>query len=115
MISLSFKSRSLSQSRYLYVSLFLNLALALSLSQSLSQSRSQGMGTCGEQFSRRGWGWGKFPHWGNPIRLTPPPLPTLVVTTQNINVVCDFNMCFTFTWASWEGTAHDLRICIEAL
>ncbi|XP_021978756.1 uncharacterized protein LOC110874326 [Helianthus annuus] len=30
-------------------------------------------------------------------------------------VVCDFNMCFTFVWAGWEGTAHDTRIFNEAL
>ena len=29
--------------------------------------------------------------------------------------VCDFNMCFTFAWAGWEGTAHDTRIFLEAL
>ncbi|KAJ9552299.1 hypothetical protein OSB04_016344 [Centaurea solstitialis] len=28
-------------------------------------------------------------------------------------VVCDFNMCFTFVWAEWEGTAHDTRIFNE--
>ena len=38
-----------------------------------------------------------------------------VVTTQNIMDVCDFNMCFTFVWAGWEGTAHDTRIFYEAL
>ncbi|XP_024966475.1 uncharacterized protein LOC112506566 [Cynara cardunculus var. scolymus] len=35
--------------------------------------------------------------------------------TQNIMVVCDFNMCFTFAWGGWEGTAHDTRILFEAL
>ncbi|XP_052620836.1 uncharacterized protein LOC128126768 [Lactuca sativa] len=35
--------------------------------------------------------------------------------TQNIMIVCDFNMCFTFVWTSWEGTAHDTRIFNEAL
>ncbi|XP_076937704.1 uncharacterized protein LOC143605503 [Bidens hawaiensis] len=35
--------------------------------------------------------------------------------TQNIMVACDFNMCFTFVWAGWEGTAHDTRIFNEAL
>ena len=29
--------------------------------------------------------------------------------------VCDFNMCFTFVLAGWEGTAHDTRIFNEAL
>ena len=35
--------------------------------------------------------------------------------TQNIMVVCDFNMCFTFVWAGWEEIAHDTRIFNEAL
>nr|XP_017228074.1 PREDICTED: putative nuclease HARBI1 [Daucus carota subsp. sativus] len=34
--------------------------------------------------------------------------------TQNILAVCDFNMCFTFAWAGWEGGAHDSRILNEA-
>ncbi|ONI29241.1 hypothetical protein PRUPE_1G189200 [Prunus persica] len=25
------------------------------------------------------------------------------ITTQNILAVCDFDMCFTFVWAGWEG------------
>ena len=35
--------------------------------------------------------------------------------TQNVMVVCDFNMCLTFAWAGWEGTTHDTRIFLEAL
>ncbi|XP_020584780.1 uncharacterized protein LOC110027620 [Phalaenopsis equestris] len=38
---------------------------------------------------------------------------TLVVqqrTTQNVIAICDFNMCFTFVVAGWEGSAHDSRI-----
>ncbi|XP_022843632.1 uncharacterized protein LOC111367135 isoform X2 [Olea europaea var. sylvestris] len=27
--------------------------------------------------------------------------------TQNIMVVCTFDMLFTFVWPGWEGTAHD--------
>ncbi|CAI9278847.1 unnamed protein product [Lactuca saligna] len=34
--------------------------------------------------------------------------------TQNIMAACDFNMCFTFAWARWEGIAHDTRIFNEA-
>jgi hypothetical protein len=30
--------------------------------------------------------------------------------TQNIMVVCDWNMCFTFVLAGWEGTTHDARV-----
>ncbi|GMI90315.1 hypothetical protein like AT1G43722 [Hibiscus trionum] len=37
------------------------------------------------------------------------------VPTQNIMAVCDFNMCFTFVVAGWEGTAHDTRIFLEAI
>ncbi|XP_021807355.1 uncharacterized protein LOC110751234 [Prunus avium] len=37
------------------------------------------------------------------------------ITTQNIMVVCEFNMCFTFAWAAWEGSAHDARIFMDAL
>ncbi|XP_060178164.1 uncharacterized protein LOC132608108 [Lycium barbarum] len=35
--------------------------------------------------------------------------------TQNILVVLDVNMCFTFAWARWEGAAHDTSIFGEAL
>lgn len=37
------------------------------------------------------------------------------VSTQNVMAICDFNMCFTFAWAGWEGAAHDSRIFTEAL
>jgi hypothetical protein len=29
--------------------------------------------------------------------------------------VCDWNMCFTFVLAGWEGTAHDARVFEQAL
>ncbi|XP_040964764.1 serine/threonine-protein kinase rio2-like [Gossypium hirsutum] len=29
--------------------------------------------------------------------------------------VCDFNMCFTFVMAGWEGPAHDTRIFLDAI
>ncbi|XP_024634373.2 uncharacterized protein [Medicago truncatula] len=35
--------------------------------------------------------------------------------TQNIMAVCDWNMCFTFVLAGWEGTAHDARVFDQAL
>ncbi|KAK2653429.1 hypothetical protein Ddye_013285 [Dipteronia dyeriana] len=35
--------------------------------------------------------------------------------TQNIMVVCGFDMLFTFVWPGWEGSAHDTRIFLEAL
>ncbi|XP_070006821.1 uncharacterized protein [Nicotiana sylvestris] len=35
--------------------------------------------------------------------------------TQNILAVVDFNMCFTFAWAEWEGEVHVSRIFGEAL
>ena len=30
--------------------------------------------------------------------------------TQNIMAACDFDMCFTFVSAGWEGSMHDTRI-----
>ncbi|KAK8957066.1 hypothetical protein KSP39_PZI000735 [Platanthera zijinensis] len=36
-------------------------------------------------------------------------------TTQNVMAVCDFNMCFTFVVAGWEGSAHDSRIFNRAI
>ncbi|XP_055826403.1 uncharacterized protein LOC129894786 [Solanum dulcamara] len=35
--------------------------------------------------------------------------------SQNILAFVDFNMCFTFAWAGWEGVTHDSRIFAEAL
>lgn len=36
-------------------------------------------------------------------------------TTQNVMAACDFNMCFTFILAGWEGSAHDVTIFGEAI
>ncbi|XP_077252497.1 uncharacterized protein LOC143891881 [Tasmannia lanceolata] len=36
-------------------------------------------------------------------------------TSTNVMACCDFDMCFTFTWAGWEDAAHDTRIFSEAL
>lgn len=36
-------------------------------------------------------------------------------TTQNVMAVCDFNMCYTFALAGWEGSTHDSRIFQQAL
>ncbi|XP_073037105.1 uncharacterized protein [Primulina eburnea] len=36
-------------------------------------------------------------------------------TSTNVMVVCDFDMCFTFVWAGWEGSAHDSKIFKEAM
>ncbi|KAI3922740.1 hypothetical protein MKW98_006871 [Papaver atlanticum] len=35
--------------------------------------------------------------------------------TQNVMCVCDFDMCFTYVLAGWEGTANDARIFMEAI
>ena len=35
--------------------------------------------------------------------------------TQNIMAACDFDMCFTFAWLGWEGSAHDTRIFHDAI
>ncbi|PPD98144.1 hypothetical protein GOBAR_DD04816 [Gossypium barbadense] len=37
------------------------------------------------------------------------------IPTQNVMAVCDFNMCFTFVMAGWEGPAHDTRIFLDAI
>ncbi|XP_040952684.1 putative nuclease HARBI1 [Gossypium hirsutum] len=37
------------------------------------------------------------------------------ISTQNVMAVCDFNMCFTFVMAGWEGSAHDTRIFLDAI
>ncbi|KAH1031319.1 hypothetical protein J1N35_043493 [Gossypium stocksii] len=37
------------------------------------------------------------------------------IPTQNVLAVCDFNMCFTFVMAGWEGSAHDTRIFLDAI
>lgn len=35
--------------------------------------------------------------------------------TQNVMVVCDFDLLFTFVVAGWPGSAHDARIMSKAL
>ncbi|KAF5476725.1 hypothetical protein F2P56_003435 [Juglans regia] len=35
--------------------------------------------------------------------------------SQNVLAACDFDMKFTFICASWEGTAHDARLFMDAL
>jgi hypothetical protein len=35
--------------------------------------------------------------------------------TQNVMVVCDFRMCYTFVWVGWKSTANDTRIFLEAI
>ncbi|XP_054820818.1 uncharacterized protein LOC129319776 [Prosopis cineraria] len=35
--------------------------------------------------------------------------------TQNVMAVCDWDMCFTFVIAGWEGTAHDARVFDNAI
>ncbi|KAG8503181.1 hypothetical protein CXB51_001041 [Gossypium anomalum] len=37
------------------------------------------------------------------------------IPTQNVMAVCDFNMCFTFVMAGWEGSVHDTRIFLDAI
>ncbi|KAH1032669.1 hypothetical protein J1N35_044843 [Gossypium stocksii] len=37
------------------------------------------------------------------------------IPTQNVMVVCDLNMCFTFVMAGLEGPAHDTRIFLDAI
>ncbi|XP_057443774.1 uncharacterized protein LOC130735922 [Lotus japonicus] len=58
---------------------------------------------------------------GTHIRVcVPPQLQATYIgrkgyTTTNVMAACDFNMCFTFVWAGWEGSAHDAKIFMEAL
>ncbi|KAK8938791.1 hypothetical protein KSP39_PZI011350 [Platanthera zijinensis] len=35
--------------------------------------------------------------------------------SQNIMVVCDFDMTFTFVMVGWEGSAYDSRISHNAI
>ncbi|KAL6336580.1 hypothetical protein AAG906_025135 [Vitis piasezkii] len=37
------------------------------------------------------------------------------IITQNVMCACDFDMMFTFVYASWEGTANDARVFLDAL
>jgi hypothetical protein len=36
------------------------------------------------------------------------------MTTQNVMVVCDFDMRFTFVLAGWPGSVHDMRVFNDA-
>ncbi|XP_042467192.1 uncharacterized protein LOC122050348 [Zingiber officinale] len=38
-----------------------------------------------------------------------------VIVTQNVMLVCDFDMLFTFVYTGWEGTTNDSRVFIDAL
>ena len=37
------------------------------------------------------------------------------VPTQNVMAACSFDMQFTFVWARWEDSAHDIWIFLEAI
>ena len=37
------------------------------------------------------------------------------ITTQNVLVVCDFDMRFTFVVVGWPGPVHDMRVFNDAL
>jgi hypothetical protein len=55
------------------------------------------------------------------IRVIVPPSATITHfgryrhTTQNVTVVCDIDMRFTFVVARWPGSVHDTRVFNEAL
>jgi hypothetical protein len=36
-------------------------------------------------------------------------------TTQNVMYMVDFDLCFTYIYAGWEGFAHDSRVFIECI
>ncbi|XP_022853330.1 uncharacterized protein LOC111374826 [Olea europaea var. sylvestris] len=37
------------------------------------------------------------------------------ISTQNVLVACDFNLCFTFVHAGWMGTTHDSLMLARAI
>ncbi|KAK5819846.1 hypothetical protein PVK06_024875 [Gossypium arboreum] len=37
------------------------------------------------------------------------------ILTQNVMAVCDFNMCFTFVVAGWEGSTHGTRMFLDVI
>jgi hypothetical protein len=37
------------------------------------------------------------------------------MTTQNVMAACDFDMRFTFVIAGWPGSAHDMRVFMDAI
>ena len=37
------------------------------------------------------------------------------MTTQNVLVVCDFDMMFIFVLAGWPGSIHDMRVFTDAM
>ncbi|KAL4572326.1 hypothetical protein LXL04_019098 [Taraxacum kok-saghyz] len=37
------------------------------------------------------------------------------VPTFNVMATCDFDMCFTFAFVGWEGSAHDTRVFLHAI
>ncbi|KAL2899249.1 putative nuclease HARBI1 [Bienertia sinuspersici] len=37
------------------------------------------------------------------------------IPTFNVIVVCDFDMCFTFVSAGWEGSSHDSHVFLHAI
>jgi hypothetical protein len=37
------------------------------------------------------------------------------ITTQNVMVVCDFDMRFTFVLAGWPDSVHDMRVFNDAM
>ena len=36
-------------------------------------------------------------------------------TTTNVMAACDFNLCFTFVLAGWEGSTHETRFFMDTL
>ncbi|KAF5472184.1 hypothetical protein F2P56_008921 [Juglans regia] len=50
-----------------------------------------------------------------PVETTNAYLSRHQQVSQNVLAACDFDMKFTFIYASWEGTAHDARQFMDAL
>ena len=38
-----------------------------------------------------------------------------ILVTQDVMVVCDFDMMFIFVYTGWEGTTNDSRVLFDAL
>ena len=41
--------------------------------------------------------------------------PRKAFTTQNVMEADDFDLCFTYVLAGWEGSAHDATVLADAL
>ena len=59
------------------------------------------------------YGWYAYPNGSTHIRSNR-FIGRKGTTTQNVLVICNFNMEFIYACAGWEEQAHDTRILYEA-